>query len=567
MKKYKIIKTLLISFTIIFIAILFGVIKNYKENLNSEKIITDNTEVVILGAGPSGIAAAIHLARNNHKVMLIEQTDWVGGQMTAAAVPTLDEGYLLGEDPAIFGEFMGRVTKKYGNKPINVCYWGLRSRCFEPSVGRKVFEEMLSEEKNITILYRTTVSTIYKNENNISAIKTTSAVKKNNDLYVPTKIIIDASELGYSLPLLDADYRLGNNTNTTTGKNSCIQSITYPVVIREYFDGVPSQLKFKEGNPPGGQKSYDYAKKFLFEPSLKKDGNPWLVNGKVKTPYDFNLFKGFRAVPDSNKSATNYTADDFYYADKVADYSKKISKTILNMTNDIAVGYEYLENSSVRKQDDCRAKLRSLQNIYYIQVDLGEKSWSIANDEGYDTKYNIEENKCENIKEFSDFEKYMPVMPYVRESYRLIGDYTLTGKDILPEVEGSVHVAKNKFLSSVAVNDYSNDLHGCNKEDTIENDLESISDKGDARRIFQIPFESFVTSKIGGLIVAEKNISASRLASSALRTQPSVMQIGLAAGAIADIAINQNKLPSEISYKDVQKEILTSGGRIDIIKK
>ena len=50
-------------------------------------------DVVIAGAGTGGFSAAIQAARLGAKVALIEETDWIGGQMAAAGVSTMDEAY------------------------------------------------------------------------------------------------------------------------------------------------------------------------------------------------------------------------------------------------------------------------------------------------------------------------------------------------------------------------------------------------------------------------------------------------------------------------------------------
>ena len=49
---------------------------------------------------------------------------------------------------------------------------------------------------------------------------------------------------------------------------------------------------------------------------------------------------------------------------------------------------------------------------------------------------------------------------------------------------------------------------------------------------FQVPFEVFIPEKVDGLVLAEKNISQSRLVSGATRLQPITMLTGQAAGAI-----------------------------------
>src|SRR5713101_3853117 len=44
-------------------------------------------DVVIIGGGTGGVAAALAAARGGARVILTEETDWIGGQLTAQAVP------------------------------------------------------------------------------------------------------------------------------------------------------------------------------------------------------------------------------------------------------------------------------------------------------------------------------------------------------------------------------------------------------------------------------------------------------------------------------------------------
>src|SRR5690606_19577458 len=47
----------------------------------------DETEILIVGGGLGGIAAALSACRLGRKVIVTEPTDWIGGQLTAQAVP------------------------------------------------------------------------------------------------------------------------------------------------------------------------------------------------------------------------------------------------------------------------------------------------------------------------------------------------------------------------------------------------------------------------------------------------------------------------------------------------
>jgi len=47
------------------------------------------------------------------RVALLEETDWLGGQMAAAGVSTMDGGLYSNSRPAIYEDFIGRVKAYY----------------------------------------------------------------------------------------------------------------------------------------------------------------------------------------------------------------------------------------------------------------------------------------------------------------------------------------------------------------------------------------------------------------------------------------------------------------------
>ncbi|NQV27296.1 MAG: FAD-dependent oxidoreductase, partial [Rhodopirellula sp.] len=53
-----------------------------------------NSDVVIIGGGLGGCAAAIAALRNGLRVIMTEQSDWIGGQLTSQGVPPDEHGWI-----------------------------------------------------------------------------------------------------------------------------------------------------------------------------------------------------------------------------------------------------------------------------------------------------------------------------------------------------------------------------------------------------------------------------------------------------------------------------------------
>ena len=52
---------------------------------------TVECDVLVVGGGMGGVAGAWAAARRGHRVCLLEETDWIGGQMTGQGISALDE--------------------------------------------------------------------------------------------------------------------------------------------------------------------------------------------------------------------------------------------------------------------------------------------------------------------------------------------------------------------------------------------------------------------------------------------------------------------------------------------
>ncbi|MCU1237391.1 MAG: pyruvate/2-oxoglutarate dehydrogenase complex, dihydrolipoamide dehydrogenase component [Candidatus Solibacter sp.] len=505
-------------------------------------------DVVVVGAGAGGVGAAVQAARMGARVALLEETDWIGGQMTAAAVSTMDETGFNPES-GIYAEFSERIRVHYARmgKAIGTCASSPRKTCFEPSVGRAILTEMIEDtrkslgpgkqKRTLDLFLQRRAARV------LSEGSTVTGVVAQTGEEFRSKVVIDATEYGDVLPLSPARYRMAWFTSDDAKPKGCMQHITYTTVIRKYFDGVPPELVMK--HPPPGYTS-EIVKRFQGEVADVK------VPGPKGHPRSFAAHNSYRGLPDS-KNPESYTREE----------PEKITKTGVNMTNDFAVTLEILDRSK-RKAIECQAKLLTLQFLYYVQTELKETQWAIANDEGYDTPYNREQNSCPNIPaEFKALEWNFPQMPYVRESRRVIGMRTFAAP--LLQRAGNPPVTIYPFPSAIAVGDYAMDLHACDGDETIETTLEKHGDQqGFMTSLgpFQVPLQSLIPEKVDGLMVAEKNLSQSRLVNGATRLQPIAMMVGQASGATAALAALHGIAPRAVTPGAVQRALVDAGARL-----
>jgi hypothetical protein len=507
-------------------------------------------DIIVVGAGTGGISAAVQAARMGMRTALLEETDWIGGQMTAAAVTSLDEGNPVIRT-GIYREFHQKVADYYAarGKSTGTAYFTSSSTAFEPSVGQRMLYTIINESpfrgsSGFLDLYLLT---------KIAKVTTTgtqaTGVATDADIKFSGAIVIDATEYGDLLPLAHARYRVGNGTNDAPSTGACIQPFTYTAVIKKYPGGVPSELRM-QSQPPS------YVEKY-FNWYLTMDGHSWYQNDVFTLPINFDFYKAWRGMPDSS--------NPFDY-DAGYELHGKITKTGMNASpNDYyPVTVDYLEDLDVRKQVNCAAKLKTLNKLYYLRNVLGETEWSVADDEGFASQYNLENGACDIIpSDYNAILNQFPLIPYVREGRRIIGIMTLTAEDI--KRDGLK--AYRSFPSALAVGAYPMDLHGCYADtdlDCGDKSSDIVQDLNKAGGLFQVPFEVFIPETVDGLLVAEKNLSVSRLVNGAIRLQPITMMTGQAAGALAAVAVRKGIAPRSVNPLEVQQELLSSGSMLSL---
>lgn len=503
--------------------------------------IKDRYDVVVAGAGTGGCGAAIQAARLGASVLLLDETDYIGGQMNAAAVTSMDEGGTLVRGRGLYKELVAKIEAHYrplGIDPETAYQYG--HICVEPRVGRKILHEMLAEAK-VGLSLRSRVIKVLKEGETVTGAEVSITTDKGTTTHVVhSKVLVDATEWGDVIPLTGAKYRVGNCLSDAINPAQRVQDNTWTAVIKKYPGEVPAAFRLTEKPPGYTDKIHQrFVKTLTLGDEVGTDDRPWT----------WARFIGYRGMPNSAEGGG----------------TRPITRTHVNYNNDWPSSVAEIEDRAKRQATERDMRLVTLHLLYYIQETLGLKQWAVADDEGYDTPYNRAQID-EWLKERPDLEAYrtvfyhFPVMPYVRESRRIEGMDTLTAKDI-DRRPGHQPV---QYETSVAIGDYPVDMHGSMQARYLELDLdreEDIPDKFGSKGHgpFAIPFECFIPEQVKGFLVAEKNISQSRMANGATRLQPHTMLMGQAAGAIAALTVKLG-IPADEMPATLAQEVLARAG-------
>lgn len=501
-------------------------------------------DVVIAGGGTGGCGAAVQAARMGCSVLLLEETDWIGGQMNAAAVTSMDEGGTLVRKRGIYREWCGLVAAHYQALGINhmTAYWNSHT-CLEPRVGRRLLHVLLGDARGRGVLdlaLRARVTKVMKKGDTITGVEVVNAADKDGPPHtIQCRMLIDATEWGDVIPLTGARYRVGNCTSDAIDLTRRVQDNTWTAVVKQYPQGVPEELRIAKA-PPG----YSDKVHAAFVRTLVDGGK---IDSQAK-PWNWATFIGYRGMPDSSRAGD----------------SPPITRTHLNFNNDYVASVAEIEDPARRESTNRAMRLKTLHLIYFMQHTLGKTDWSVANDEGYDTPCNRAAidawlSERPDLVPYRAMLYHFSIIPYVRESRRIIGLHTMTAREIERK-----HGRPVQFPHTIALGDYPVDMHGSMSKPWLELDLDRESDipdkfGGHGSGPFAIPFESFIPEKVDGFLPAEKNISQSRMVNGATRLQPHTMLMGQAVGAIAALAIQHEVQPRALDPLLVQRVLLDAG--------
>ena len=455
----------------------------------------DSVDVLIIGGGASGVTAGIQSARMGAATLIVEETEWLGGMLTSAGVSAVDGNYDL---PAgLFGEFRGHLADYYGGLDSLKTGW-VSAVLFEPSVGNKIFHEMVDAEKNLKVWHN---ATLVKLERENDAWIAQIQMKDNTIKKIHAKILIDGTELGDIAKMCGVKYDVGMESRHDTKediapeeKNNIVQDITYVAILKDYGKDVTIPC-------PEGYNKDEFA--------CACASHVCIMPKEPDRVWSKDMMITYGKLPN-NKYMINWPIEgnDYYV-------------NLIEMTRE--------EREEALKY----AKHYTMCFVYFLQHELGFNTLGLADDE-YPTADKL------------------PFIPYHRESRRIHG---LVRFDLNHACE-PFRQSQPLYRTCIAVGNYPVDHHHTRYhgyEELPNLYFHPIPSYG-------LPLGTLIPKDVEGLIVAEKSISVSNIINGTTRLQPMVMQIGQAAGALAALAVKEGKNIREVSVREVQNAILDGKG-------
>lgn len=218
----------------------------------SPKEQVKETQVLVIGGTTSGISAGLQSARMDVATLIVEETPWLGGMITAAGVSAFDGNHKL--HSGIWNEFRDKLRKRYGGEDALSTGW-VSNTLFEPHVGDSIFKAMAAAERNLSVVHGFHLVNMLKEGNTV-----TGAVFENDKkekLTVKAKIVVDATDLGDGLAMAGAAYDLGMDSRSESGEefapdsaNDIVQDLTWVAILKDFGSGADKTIARPENYDP-----------------------------------------------------------------------------------------------------------------------------------------------------------------------------------------------------------------------------------------------------------------------------------------------------------------------------
>lgn len=518
-----------------------------------------NFQVVIAGGGMGAVAAAIRAAQAGMTVALTEETDWLGGQMTAQGVSAPDENPWIETSGGtqLYLELREELRNCYrpflkekadpAAKLLNAGDCWVSRLSFEAGAGLQTLAKLVERHApkgKITVLPRTKIVEAKLKGRRVTSVLAVNLDGTNRFTELRCRFLIDATELGDLLPLLSIPYATGAESRSETGEAHApetanphnVQDFTYPFIVewspQSKAKNVITKPPHYEDFERAGKFSLLGYKMFAKHTHKKPDG----------TTYNLLPFWSYRRLIAADKFADNKWSGDISMINWEAHDLRGeniIDQTNQDMARRLALG-----------------KALSLGFLYWLQT-------KASRDEGGEG-YPEMKLRPDLLGTQDGVAKY----PYIRESRRVKALSTIKEEDIaggksvahgdgreLSTTKGDAR-AKHAF-DSVGIGHYPIDIHG----------HQDIPGAAQAARPFQIPLSSMVQRQVKNFLPACKNIGTTHVTNGAYRLHPVEWAIGEAAGIVAVYCLQHRTSPELIlrsrkKLRSIQLKLVKAGAPV-----
>lgn len=502
------------------------------------------TQVLVVGGGLGGVAAALGALRHGARVILTEEFAWLGGQSTSQAVPPDEHPWI--EDfgcTASYRRFRDGIRDYYRRnyplkeaarrkRDLNPGAGWVSKLCHEPRVAVAVIEEMLAPYVSggrLRVLLEHRPTGCDTDGDTIRAV-TLRSTRTGEDVTVTADYVLDATETGDLLPLAGVEYVTGFESSAQTGEPSApdqaqpdnVQALSICFAV-DHVDGDhtidrPAQYDHWRSVRPDfwganliswtapHPRTLEIVERH-FEPNPGDEPLSVFADQSLN-PGDGNLWTFRRIAAKDLFTPGTYASDITLVNWPSIDY---FEGHVLDVPDDVAA----------RRLADARQL--SLSMLYWMQTEAprpdGGTGWPglrlrpdvMGTDDG------------------------LAMAPYHREGRRIRALETVREQDVSLAVRGDQ--GARRYSDSVGVGMYRIDLHPSTGGD-------NYIDVGSAP--FEIPLGALIPQRVTNLLAAAKNIGTTHITNGCYRLHPVEWNIGEVAGVLAATSLTDRTTPHQV---------------------
>jgi FAD dependent oxidoreductase len=482
--------------------------------------------VVVVGATPAGIAAAVHAAQGGFNVALVEATGHIGGATSGGLSPSDFRTYeSLG---GAWLDFMRRVERHYAttygrdSQQVRDCW---RGAYYEPRVARRAFEQMLAEQQvRVLTHHRLQTTTLAPSAGQRRRIvRARFLTGGDRAVELGARIFIDATYEGDLMAAAGAPHRQGSEARAEYNEplapleaNRHLMACNFRIPLtREPANRLPLS------RPP------DY------DPRRYRKAVELIQSGQVRR----REFGG-----------AGWVLDDFIRARPLpngkADFNDRMGSPVsVKLVTECS---EWPAANPVgpagRARIYAKAKKQALGLFWFLAHDPALPDWVHA----AMREWGLPKD------EYPNNQHWTPQL-YIREGRRMLGESVFTQHDCEPR-PGSVRTRLQP--DSVAIGDYSINSHGTH----YGADGRLLGVLSHPVRPWQVPYGVIVPRTVDGLL-APVAVSASHVGYCAIRMEPTWTALGQAAGIAAALSLRHGVEARAVNVPELQRRLHARGAK------
>ncbi|MGW1045786.1 FAD-dependent oxidoreductase [Streptomyces sp. NPDC002547] len=503
------------------------------------------TDVLVVGGGLGGVAAALAAARLGRRVVLTEESPWLGGQLTSQAVPPDEHPWIEQHGATRSYRRLRELIRDYYRRAydlsadartaplLNPGGGAVSAVCHEPRVGVAAVAELLAPyraDAQLTVLEQHEPVSAWTQGDRVHAVTLRSRVS-GGEVTVSAPYILDATELGDLLELAGVEHVTGAESRDETGE------LHAPDGPADPLDQQSFTWCFAMDHHPGRDFTIDRPADY----ALWRDYRPSCWPGPLLSWQDVHprtLAPRERPLFAHVDSPRGHPADDWWNYRRIFSaahhapgrYASDI--TLVNWPQaDYMAGPLTGVDEETRQRHLEASRRQSLSFLYWMQTEAPRPDGGT----GYP-----------GLRPRGDVlgtTDGLALRPYIRESRRIRAEFTVLEQHVGVEARAKAGLPAGSeiFADAVGVGSYRIDLHPSTGSADGPGPYIDIADYP-----FQIPLGALIPQRVENLLPANKNIGTTHITNGCYRLHPVEWNIGEAAGALAAHCLNTGGTPRAV---------------------